>query len=325
MSDGKFKLDDSIFEDNDVKIEKEKENKNKNKLQEEISMDDLFDFKPIGTVGDEDSFIKNTLSTNNSDKKENLTKKQKLQSLLDEKIGDTFIDENKMQHKEEPKSENKFDSIFKEEVVLFDKEQTNLEKEEEESINYDENKIRSLIESALYVCGNEGLSLNELKRLTNAPTSDIKRIIKKWNDELENDETRGISIRIYGERYKLFSKNENREDLSRLITIKYRNPLSSKVMETLAIIAYNQPCTRAIIEDIRGKDPTATIQKLIDLELVSEAGRADTPGRPLLYTVTHKFYDIFGIKNLSELPKINIDQPFDDQDISFFDTTRFND
>ena len=144
-------------------------------------------------------------------------------------------------------------------------------------------------------------------------------------DDLEKDKTRGIAIKNFGEKYKFFTKETNREELSRLITIKYRNPLSQKVMETLAIIAYNQPCTKAIIEDIRGKDPTQTIQKLIDLGLVVEAGRASGPGRPLLFTVTSKFYDIFGIKNLSDLPTINLDQPFQDDDVSFFDTTRFND
>lgn len=331
MSNDKIKLDDSVLEDTESNIDKKELNKNKteSKIDKEVSMDDLFDFKPIGVVGDEESYMKSV--TEIKQQKPQQTKKQKLESILDEPQELTFIDESKKSSSDNKSSSEMRDSIFKEEVVLFDESDNTQQKNNIPPVNSDNNEIydykrmRSLIESALYVCGNEGLSIADLKRLTNAQSSDIKKILKDWTNELDNDPTRGISIKVYGEKYKLFSKAENREDLSKLITIKYRNPLSSKVMETLAIIAYNQPCTRAIIEDIRAKDPTATIQKLIDLGLVAEAGRADTPGRPLLYTVTHKFYDIFGIKNLSELPKINIDQPFDAEDVSFFDTTRFND
>lgn len=323
------KLNDSIFEDIDTDDTKKEEKENK--LEKEVSVDDLFDFKPIGTVGNEESFMKSTLDHKDkpeASKKPQLTKKEVLESILDAPKDETFIDETKINQNINNNVESTSplrQQVLKqdEEVVLFDKD--NETSQDHEFSTLDHNKIKSLIESAMYVSGNEGLSISDLKRLTGAQSTDIKKIMKDWTTQLDSDPTRGISIKSYGERYKLFSKAENREELSKLITIKYRNPLSSKVMETLAIIAYNQPCTRAIIEDVRAKDPTATIQKLIDLGLVAEAGRADTPGRPLLYTVTHKFYDIFGIKNLSELPKINVDQPFVDSDVSFFDTTRFND
>ncbi len=330
MSSDNNKLDSSVFEDNEADTNKEA--KKENRLEKEVSMDDLFDFKPIGSVGNEESFMNSKMGqTEEKQPKPQLTKKQQLENILDAPKDETFIDETKINKiesskpQEEPVHNSLREQILNqtEEVVLFEKD--NDSETNDEAVIIDYNKTKSLIESAMYVCGNEGLSITDLKRLTGASSADIKKILKDWTEQLEKDQTRGISIKNYGERYKLFSKAENREELSKLITIKYRNPLSSKVMETLAIIAYNQPCTRAIIEDVRAKDPTATIQKLIDLGLVAEAGRADTPGRPLLYTVTHKFYDIFGIKNLSELPKINVDQPFEDSDVSFFDTTRFND
>jgi len=96
-------------------------------------------------------------------------------------------------------------------------------------------------------------------------------------------------------------------------------------METLAIIAYNQPCAKSKIESIREKDPTGTIQKLVELGLIIGVGRADTPGRPFLYAVSQKFYDIFGIESINELPKIEFQQSEIAEDINFFDTTRFND
>lgn len=275
----------------------------------------LDDFNPIGTIGDDP--LKST-------------KKQKIKDIL----VDAFEDVIKPSLKPQP-AEQKTAPIPKPNIpqakpvqpvpaVLFD-EKEDFEEPNAVKTDFDLHHIQSLIESALYVCGNEGVSLNDLKRLTDLPAQEIKKILKDWTATLDGDVNRGVTIKLFGEKYKFFSKPNNREELSKLITIKYRNPLSNKVMETLAIIAYNQPCTKMIIQDIRGKDPTMSIQKLIDLGLVLEAGRGDGPGRPLLYTVTHKFYDIFGIKNLNELPAINLDEPFHDGSISFFDTNRFND
>lgn len=291
-----------------------KEDTDKNKLSSESESINPFDddfeakilseFQPIGATLDE-----------KPKSADNRTKKQKLTEILNdnEEIPIVFdLDKHNDESDDEKQSEK---------VVLFDE---TLQQKTADETPLSIDRARSIIESALYVCGNEGLSLIDLKRLTNLPSNNLKKILSDWANELDKDDTRGLTIKIYGERYKLFSKADNREELSKLITIKYRNPLSAKIMETLAIIAYNQPCTKTIIQDIRGKDPTNLIDKLVDLGLVNEAGRGDGPGRPLLFTVSHKFYDIFGIKNLGDLPKINIDQPFLDEEVSFFDTNRFN-
>lgn len=206
-----------------------------------------------------------------------------------------------------------------------DSELKNIDSSDELYQELDMVKIKSVIESTFYVVGQIGVSIGDIRRLTNAPTNIIKKLIKDWATELENDSSRGILIKQFGDHYKFFSKPDNKENLHKLITIKYKNPLSSKVMETLAIIAYNQPCTKSVIEEIRLKDPTPVVYKLIELGLVIDAGRATTPGSPILYTVTPKFYDIFGIKSLSELPNINLDNAYFDEDVSFFDTTRFED
>ncbi|MGL4951975.1 MAG: SMC-Scp complex subunit ScpB [Mycoplasma sp.] len=275
------------------------DNKNKKPIdetEENNNLDLLFDFAPIGTIEEKEK-----------------TKKEKLNMILEEDFLEDF------KGAENPKIEVDHE-IFEE--VLFSENENNIQENKTQLINF--SKIKSLIESALYVCGNDGVSLNELKKLTDASPVEIRKIIKEMMNEYDTNEARGLTIKLFGDKYKLFSKPENRESLSKLITLKYRNPLSNKVMETLAIIAYNQPCTKAIIQDIRAKDPTVTIQKLLDLELIVEAGRSDSPGRPFLYTVSHKFYNIFGIKNVSDLPTINLDQPFHDDEVSFFDTNRFN-
>lgn len=276
--------------------DKDQNNKNKNKSSDDttsVSHDSLFEFKSIGTIDNETENL--------------ISKKDKLANILNSPLEEN----NKLSMDDNENNE-----------VLFDEQ--NIKNNEKIIESFSLNDIKSVIESALYVCGNEGLSLNDLKHLTELPANTIKKIMKEWMDQLNNDDTRGVSIKIFGDKYKFFSKPSNREKLSKLITIKYRNPLSTKVMETLAIIAYNQPCTKSIIQNIRTKDPTSSIERLLDVGLIVEAGRADSPGRPSLFTVTHKFYDIFGIKNLNDLPVINLMQPFQDEDVSFFDTNRFD-
>ncbi len=333
-----IKLDDSTLNDVDSKLyHLDESSDEEEKVKDFYQFDkNYFDeFKPIGSVGEdfnkEKKQVKDTKKPKNIADRLNRKEKELLKTsektnehhFIDEKVKEEIISifENEQPiYKDEYKQENsKSISSKLDEVTIFED-----VKNDNVVVELDENKIKSLMESAFYVYGHEGLSMNDLKKLTLAPTSLIKKILKQWIENLENDPSKGIVIKMFGEKYKFFTKPDNREELSRLITIKYRNPLSQKVMETLAIIAYNQPCTKAIIENIRGKDPTMTIQKLIDLGLVVEAGRGDGPGRPLLFIVTHKFYDIFGIKNISDLPTINLDQPFQDDDVSFFDTTRFS-
>ncbi len=192
-------------------------------------------------------------------------------------------------------------------------------------IDFDKDAIMSIIESALYISGNEGISVPDMKRITGLPAELVRKVLKEMMKYYDHEHSRGIVIRNFGERFKFFTKPCNKEALGQLVNVKLKNPLTAKVMETLAIIAYNQPCTKSKIENIREKDPTGTIQKLVELGLIVGVGRADTPGRPFLYAVSQKFYDIFGIESINELPKIEFHQTEIAEDINFFDTTRFND
>lgn len=82
------------------------------------------------------------------------------------------------------------------------------------------------------------------------------------------------------------------------------NTLSQAALETLAIIAYNEPITRIVVDEIRGINSSHMIRKLVSMDLIEEKGRSDSAGRPILYGVTDKFLDYFGLANTSELPKI---------------------
>lgn len=184
--------------------------------------------------------------------------------------------------------------------------------------------IKAVIEGALYVAGKEGMSLSELhKILPKVSSEDIKRHLFLLQNKLDNDAESGITVKDFGNKYKLLTKIEIKNEMRRFSHVKLKNPLNSKLMEVLAIIAYNQPCTRPRISEIRGIDSAPLVDMLIERGLVVELGRADTWGRPFIYSVTDKFFDLFGIKKIEDLPEV---QKFDldsFQETSFFDSNRY--
>lgn len=114
----------------------------------------------------------------------------------------------------------------------------------------------------------------------------------------------GISLRRAGNTFFFCSKPELREDLRDFFEKPSPNGLSRAAMETLSIIAYNQPITRGGIEYVRGVNSDGVLVRLIEKDLVEEKGRSDAPGRPILYGTTNKFLVSLGIESLKELPKI---------------------
>ena len=189
-----------------------------------------------------------------------------------------------------------------------------------------EKNNKSIIESVLYVSGDEGIKVSDLKKVLDLATDDIRKILKEMKDEMDKDPSRGITIECFEDTYHLLTKKENHEDLSKLFDIKIKNPLTASMLETLAIIAYNMPCPTSKVEKIRGHNAINTIQKLLKLELIRNLGRADTPGRPYVYEVTNKFYDTFGIKDIKELPELDqimkdlTDEEMSPENVDFFDS-----
>lgn len=172
---------------------------------------------------------------------------------------------------------------------------------EENNINLD--NLKANISAALYIAGDEGLDIPTLRKIVEQPTWFVKKLITIMIGEYWTNESVGISIELYQKVFKFVTKPKCFDSLGKVINTKFKNPLSQSVMETLAIIAYNQPCRRSVIEKIRAKDPKAAIDRLLSLELIT-AKQSDLPGRPFVYTVTSKFYDLFDLKSLSQLPRI---------------------
>lgn len=182
---------------------------------------------------------------------------------------------------------------------------------------------KSVIESILYTVGAEGIELSSLKKVLNIPTQEIKNLVKEIGTKMANDPESGLCIKMFGERYYLLTKEANYESLAKLVDVKAKNPLTPALLETLAIVAYNQPCTRTKIEEIRNIDPTFAVDRLVELGLIENLGRAETPGNPYLYGVTQKFFELFGIKSLKDLPPIEeVDFNVTDDDLNFFDSSR---
>ena len=186
------------------------------------------------------------------------------------------------------------------------------------------NNTKSIVESLLYIKGRDGTTVNEIKKVINLPVDDIRKLLKEMKKEYDQNVDRGITIQQYGDTYRLLTKKENHDILTLIYDTKTKSPLTQSLLETLAIVAYNQPCPSSLIEKIRGHNALNGLEKLTKLDLIKCVGRANTPGKPYLYEITNKFYDLFGIKSMKELPNIDENINLDDLNNSFdfFDSSK---
>jgi segregation and condensation protein B len=163
-------------------------------------------------------------------------------------------------------------------------------------------KEQSIIEAMLFAAGRE-VSIKELTNILELGAEDIDKIILNMKNEYESRNS-GIEIIKVNDSYQLCTKKEMYEYIYPLFDNRAKPNISNAALETLAIIAYNPKITRAEIETIRGVNTDGTIYKLLEFELIEDAGRLDAPGRPTMYKVTDKFMKMFGISSLDELPDL---------------------
>jgi len=163
-------------------------------------------------------------------------------------------------------------------------------------------KIKQIIESIMFAVGRD-VSINELSSVLELAPENVEEIIESMRTEFE-EAGRGIQIIKVNNGYQLCSKKENYEYIYQIIDKRNKPNLSQAALETLAIIAYNPKITRAEIESIRGVNSDGTIYKLLDHNLIEDAGRLDAPGRPTMYQTTKEFLRLFGYASLEELPEL---------------------
>ncbi|WHY84498.1 SMC-Scp complex subunit ScpB [Neobacillus novalis] len=162
----------------------------------------------------------------------------------------------------------------------------------------------SIIESLLFAAGDEGLSLKQLAEVLDVDELKASEIIEDLKKEYDRDDKRGIMVVQLAGTYQLATKKENAVYLKKLVDSPHTSTLSQAALETLAIIAYKQPITRAEIEEIRGVKTERPLHTLISKVLISDVGRAEGTGRAYLYGTTKEFLDYFGLKSLKELPQL---------------------
>lgn len=163
-------------------------------------------------------------------------------------------------------------------------------------------QIRAACEAILFASGEPV----EAARIAEALEIDIETVTGAlWElSRILDDRESGICLLRLGSKYQLCSRTEYAQQVRNVLDIKKNAPLSPAAFEVLAVVAYNQPVTKAYIEQIRGVDCSGVVSTLCQKGLLEEKGRLDLPGRPLLYGTTPDFLRCFCLSSLADLPEL---------------------
>ena len=177
--------------------------------------------------------------------------------------------------------------------------------------------LKGVLEGILFVVGDEGATISELLNILEISKEELQELILELKKDYEKDD-RGIQLVYLGDAFKLATKKEHKKYYQKLLVNEENNMLSNAAMETLAIIAYNEPITRMQIDEIRGVSSSQLLRKLVAKGLVKEAGKSDLPGRPNLYKTTSEFLDYFNMSSIEDLPKLESVAEVIDDDIDLY-------
>ena len=166
--------------------------------------------------------------------------------------------------------------------------------------------MEGVLEGLLYIEGDQGLTLEEVSNVLEISMEEAKELVLRLKQKYI-DEDRGLRINLLGNSFKLTTKEEHQKYFEKLLDNPRNNNLSDQALETLAIIAYNEPITRIEIDEMRGVDSVYIVRRLLARGLIKECGRSDLPGKPILYKTTDEFLDYFNLSSRDELPKIEIE------------------
>lgn len=166
-------------------------------------------------------------------------------------------------------------------------------------------ELESIVEAILFASG-EVVSVKSIAFATEQNEKTVTSVISNMADRYIC-ENRGIRIIQVGEGYQMCTNKEHFSYIKKLYQAPVRKTLSTTLLETLAIIAYKQPVTKGQIEDIRGVSADHAVNKLVEYGLVTEMGRLDAPGKPILFGTTDEFLRYFGFSSLENLPVTETD------------------
>ena len=167
-------------------------------------------------------------------------------------------------------------------------------------------QIRAAVEAMLFACG-EPIGSDKLAQAVQLPQTSVENALEELRTRYAREDS-GLCLLHLNTHWQLATKTDFAEPVRRVLDTRRSVPLGPAAMETLTVIAYNQPVSRAFIEQVRGVDSSSSVSGLLEKGLIEEAGRLDLPGRPVAFRTTDVFLRCFGLSSLDDLPPIHNDQ-----------------
>ena len=161
-----------------------------------------------------------------------------------------------------------------------------------------------IIESVLFALGSP-VEYGKLAEVLEVSMEEILEILEAFLKDF-NKRSRGMKVIRLNDAVQMVSKSEYHPYVAKALETKAQKGLSQSALETVSIIAYNQPVTKAMVDAVRGVDSYNSILRLLERELIEQRGRLDAPGRPMLYGTTSEFLRVFGLESLDELPTLEL-------------------
>ena len=161
---------------------------------------------------------------------------------------------------------------------------------------------RAVVEALLFA-SSKPLSMDNLSEVSGIDKAELKEILAALQEEYSSD-SRGFSLEEVADGFQLRSDSRFSAQIGKLFAARSRRRMTRSSLESLSIIAYRQPATRAEIEHIRGVDSGAVLKTLLSLSMIRILGRKEGPGRPILYGTTREFLEYFGLRDIESLPTL---------------------
>ena len=173
------------------------------------------------------------------------------------------------------------------------------------------NEMIPAFEAVLFASG-EPVEIDRFCQIFEVDDETVVSVMEMLRDRYEKMNSAVKVIRLDFS-YQLCTKKEYGDYIRTALDLRRRTPLSQAALEVLAVIAYNQPVTKAYVEQVRGVDCSGVVSTLVEKGLLEEKGRLELPGRPLLYGTTETFLRCFSLSSLNDLPEIPVDSTLEDQ------------
>ena len=170
----------------------------------------------------------------------------------------------------------------------------------------EKNKAKAVLEAILFTMG-DSVEIDRLAAVIEEDKDTTRRFLEEMAEEYQKED-RGIGLTTLDNAVQMCTKSELYEYLIKIAKTPRKFVLTDTLLETLSIIAYKQPITRLEIEKVRGVSCDHAVNRLLEFDLITEVGRLDAPGRPLLFGTTEQFLRSFGVKSIEELSAVQIEE-----------------